>query len=110
MYEYKAKLIRVVDGDTLVADIDLGFHIHVRSYLRFARINAPELRAKEQSERDKAKKVKVRVIEILEKNPIQKIIVTKSGKYQNRYISEIILTDETNLSDTLLTEGIVKEY
>ena len=42
MYTYKAKLQRVVDGDTIDATIDLGFDIFVKKRIRFAGINAPE--------------------------------------------------------------------
>ena len=44
MYQYAAVLRRIVDADTVVLDLDLGFYQHRlgRSY-RLARINAPEL-------------------------------------------------------------------
>jgi len=41
-YEYHATVLRVVDGDTLDLDVDLGFHIHVQQRVRLAGINAPE--------------------------------------------------------------------
>lgn len=43
MYEYRCRIIRVVDGDTVHADIDLGFDSHQLMTLRLAGINAPEL-------------------------------------------------------------------
>ena len=43
MYEYKAKVIRWLDGDTLEVSIDLGFYVHKEEKIRLARINAPEL-------------------------------------------------------------------
>ena len=44
MYQYAARLVRVVDADTVVLDLDLGFYQWRlnRSY-RLARINAPEM-------------------------------------------------------------------
>lgn len=44
MYHYKARLVRVIDGDTIEVDVDLGFHIWCRLTLRLAGINAPEKR------------------------------------------------------------------
>lgn len=44
MYTYNAKLIRVIDGDTIEADIDLGFDIHYIAKIRLAGINAPEMK------------------------------------------------------------------
>jgi micrococcal nuclease len=42
-YEYKAVVNRVVDGDTVWMDVDLGFMITVRLDFRLAGINAPEV-------------------------------------------------------------------
>lgn len=44
MYQYAAKLIRCVDGDTVVLDLDLGFNEwRMGQHYRLLRINAPEL-------------------------------------------------------------------
>jgi micrococcal nuclease len=42
-YQYRATLVRVVDGDTAVLDVDLGFDVHIRPKVRFMGYNAPEL-------------------------------------------------------------------
>lgn len=42
MWEYRANLVRVIDGDTYVLDIDLGFHITVRETIRLYGIDCPE--------------------------------------------------------------------
>ena len=42
MYEYKAKILNVVDGDTFDMDIDLGFHIHIHERVRLLGIDTPE--------------------------------------------------------------------
>ena len=47
LYTYRAKLNRVVDGDTLWMIIDCGFNTHVRQKLRLRGINAPELKSVE---------------------------------------------------------------
>lgn len=44
MYEYRATVVSVYDGDTITLDIDLGFYIHVKKVkMRLAGINAPEM-------------------------------------------------------------------
>lgn len=43
MYEYSAHCVRVIDGDTLLLDIDLGFHITVRERVRLEGVNTPEM-------------------------------------------------------------------
>lgn len=42
MYQYKAIITNIVDGDTFDMDIDLGFHIHVHERVRLLDINTPE--------------------------------------------------------------------
>lgn len=43
MYEYKAKVIRVVDGDTIEVELDLGFHTFRKEHIRLLRVNTPEV-------------------------------------------------------------------
>jgi len=42
MYEYSALILRVIDGDTVLANVDLGFHIRRTMPLRLFGIDAPE--------------------------------------------------------------------
>jgi Kyanoviridae endonuclease len=42
MYQYRAKVVRVVDGDTLHLDVELGFDVTRRDSFRLYGINAPE--------------------------------------------------------------------
>lgn len=43
MYEYKVDIVRVIDGDTFVCNIDLGFEVILKNkHVRIAHINAPE--------------------------------------------------------------------
>jgi micrococcal nuclease len=44
MFIYLAKLVRIIDGDTVVLDVDLGFRVHIVETFRLAHINCPELR------------------------------------------------------------------
>lgn len=57
-YTYPISNIRVIDGDTIEADVDLGFRIRQRQIIRLAGIDAPELRSKDAAEREKAKAAK----------------------------------------------------
>jgi micrococcal nuclease len=56
MYNYKAKINRVIDGDTLNITIDLGFNIFYTTNCRLAGINAPEIKGEtyEQGQYSKA--------------------------------------------------------
>lgn len=47
LYSYRATVVRVVDGDTVEFDIDLGFHLSLRAKMRLANIDAPEMNTDE---------------------------------------------------------------
>lgn len=42
MNEYRAELIRVIDGDTVILDVHLGFHLVYRARIRLEGIDTPE--------------------------------------------------------------------
>ena len=105
MFEYYAKVLKIVDGDTIDVMVDLGMGVHRKERLRFSRINAWETRGEHKA---KGKLAKARVAELI---PVgEKIIVKtekdKRGKF-GRYLAEIIIldADQTNLNDLLLNEG-----
>jgi len=52
-FKFPAKLVEVVDGDTLRCDLDLGFHMWLRDVLvRLERIDTPETRTKNKLEKE----------------------------------------------------------
>lgn len=42
MWEYKGKVTRVIDGDTLEVLVDLGFHVYTSQHIRILDLNSPE--------------------------------------------------------------------
>jgi micrococcal nuclease len=54
MYEYDAKVINVVDGDTIDCDIDLGLFLHATHRLRLLGVNCPEVHGPTKAEGLKA--------------------------------------------------------
>ena len=66
MYTYNAKCTRVVDGDTIDAEIDLGFDIKVTKRIRLGGINAPESRTRNKVEKKLGLAAKERLKELME--------------------------------------------
>jgi micrococcal nuclease len=96
MYEYKAFVTKVYDGDTITVDIELGFGIVTRKQkIRLADINTPEVRGEEREagliSRDVLRE------KILHKNIIITTFKDKKGKY-GRYIG-IIYLEEFQLTE-----------
>lgn len=54
MYVYNIEVIRVIDGDTIDASIDLGFDVKIKKRIRFMGINTPESRTRDLEEKNEA--------------------------------------------------------
>lgn len=52
MYEYKAQVIRVIDGDTFELNVDMGFHCHIHIRARMLDTDTPECRTKDPIEKE----------------------------------------------------------
>lgn len=92
VYTYKAYLKRVVDGDTLHANIDLGFGIFHEEILRLAKINCAESKSGE------GQKTKAALEKIFSEVPF---FIVKSIKTDifNRYVADIFLPKNQNETD-----------
>jgi len=104
----RVKVKRVIDGDTIEVELDLGFRTKIELILRLARINAPEVRSRDKAEKEKGLKVKAYVQEVLSKAKEIKLITYKTGKF-GRYLCDIWL-DGVHLNEFMLKEGLVKPY
>tara|TARA_B100000989_G_C19525858_1_gene466835 strand:+ start:2011 stop:2361 length:351 start_codon:yes stop_codon:yes gene_type:complete len=111
MFEYNAKVIRVVDGDTIDAMVDLGFSTFKKVRIRMHGINAPESRTRDLEEKEKGLAAKARLIEMLEENENHFILISHGvGKF-GRCLGEIYLKGhENSLNKQLIWEGHGTEY
>lgn len=117
MYEYKAEVVRVVDADTVIVDIDLGFEVWVRNIiLRLDRIDAYETRlTKDTTPEMKALglegKAWLKETINLHRQVGEVIVTTRDkGKY-GRWIAEVSVAG-INISDALVSRGyaVFKSY
>ena len=106
MYKYRAKVIRILDGDTIDALIDLGFEVKLRKRVRLWEINAPE---KKKKTKIAALRAQARLEELLsDENGEFTLISHGYGKY-GRCLGEIFVK-EVNINQKLLQEGLVNKY
>ena len=107
MYEYNAKLDRVVDGDTVDALVDLGFNTWKKVRIRMHGMNAPESRTRDLDEKARGIASKIRLEEILESGQftLQSMGVGKFGRCLG-----ILYVDGSNVNQMLITEGHATEY
>ncbi len=109
MYQYKAKIDRIVDGDTMDIVVDLGFKITTNQRIRLKGINTPETyRVKKDSDEYKRGMIaKEFVIQRITANNFEALIDTDkdTGKY-GRYIAVVWLADNSvSLNDELVQKG-----
>jgi micrococcal nuclease len=114
MYQYKAKLIKVVDGDTVDALIDCGFSTFKKERIRLHGINAPESRTRDKKEKKRGLAAKARLKELIKEGKNEFMVETtvdKKGKY-GRLLGELFNSSGagTSYNETLVEEGHATEY
>jgi len=116
MYTYRCKVIRVVDGDTVDVDIDLGFGVWMKKQrIRLYGVDTPESRTRDKEEKFYGLLAKEFVQSHLPVSTDQ-ILQTKlddKGKF-GRILGEFVInsgtTDETTLNQMLIDEHHAVEY
>ena len=113
MYEYKGKLERIVDGDTLDVVIDVGFQMTTQQRIRLAYINAPETyrQSHDSEEYKKGMKSKEFIEKRMKENKGEFSIKTGKDKgVYGRYLGEIFFADsEVSLNNDMLEKGLAKK-
>ena len=109
MYEYNAKLDRIVDGATVDAMIDLGFDTWVHKRIRLEGIDAPETRTRDLAEKAQGFITKDRLTDLLEASNCEFVVVSHGvGKY-GRCLGTIMI-GEQNINELLIREGLAEVY
>lgn len=87
-YQYKARMLRVIDGDTYEIQVDLGFRIFHSIHLRLRNFNTAELRSSNPLEVAHAKEARDYVADLL---PAGTALVIASGKtaIYNRWEADV---------------------
>ena len=118
MYTYNAKVLRVVDGDTIDVLIDLGFSTHRKIRVRLYGINTPESRTRDLAEKKLGLAAKVRLIEILDEQDNEITLESHGvGKY-GRCLGELFYEKDlpeggkikTSINNQLVVEGHGVQY
>ena len=111
MFRFNANLVRVVDGDTVDADIELGFSVFMRDRIRLMGIDTPESRTRNLQEKSWGLAAKHRLIELLAEADGEFTLVTEDmekGKF-----GRVLGTIEVNGKDanqTLIEENFAIPY
>jgi micrococcal nuclease len=113
-YIYRIKqILKVVDGDTIDADIDLGFDISLSKRIRLAAVDTPESRTADANEKKYGLESKEWLKHKVEnaKNILIKTELPDSTEKYGRIIGHLFINDqETSLNNQMITEGYAWEY
>lgn len=102
MYKYRALVDRVIDGDTIVCDVDLGFYIVLKDlHFRLTGIDAPDDKEGREDSR-------LFLETVLKDHPQVVIESEKEDKY-GRWLATVYL-DGLNINDYMLKSGHAKPY
>jgi micrococcal nuclease len=114
MYEYRATVVKVVDGDTVDVDIDLGFGICMKDErVRIMGIDTPESRTRDKVEDLFGEAAKARVAQLLSGDVVLKTQIARNGEDMKgkfgRILGDFIIEDK-RLTDILIEEGHAVAY
>ena len=122
MYEYRCKVVKVVDGDTVDVDIDLGFGIILKDErVRIMGIDTPESRTRDLVEKKFGLAAKKRLKQMLDNKsgPILKTQINKDGEDMKgkfgRILGDFTVYDATKdawrpVSKIMMEEGHAVKY
>ena len=115
MYEYKVKINRVVDGDTVDVYIDLGFGVWMHDErVRIMGIDTPESRTSDKVEKIFGKAAKARLQELLGETAILKTQISKKGEDMRgkfgRVLGDFVAADDRLVTEIMIEEGHCVPY
>ena len=112
-YEYNARAVRVIDGDTIELRADVGFHTYVQKKFRLLGVDTPELRGGTAESKERARKAKDFVEQIVANRPL--IIRTEKPDSFGRWLARVFIVYQAkdgpvhdaleDLSQLLIDEG-----
>ena len=115
MYEYKCTVNKIVDGDTVDVDIDLGFGIVLTDErVRIMGIDTPESRTRNKIEKLFGLAAKQRLKELLSKQCILKTEINKDGEDMKgkfgRVLGDFVSPNGKMITDIMIEEGHAVAY
>jgi micrococcal nuclease len=112
MYEYKCKILRVIDGDTVDIDIDLGFGIWMhKERVRLFGIDTPESRTRDKEEKKYGLMSKQFVKDHLPVGSSQTLVTIKdaTGKF-GRILGKFKLNNNKILNEVMIEQNYAVAY
>jgi endonuclease YncB( thermonuclease family) len=101
-YVRAATVVRVIDGDTVSLDVDLGFYVRVRMSCRLVGLNTPE------SSEPGGSEVRAALTDVLSRGAVT-VVSVKADKYAGRFDADVVVTtpagDVLHVNRWLIEQG-----
>jgi len=115
MYEYKCTVNKIIDGDTVDVDIDLGFGVVLTDErVRIMGIDTPESRTRNKIEKLFGLAAKKRLKELLSEHCVLKTEINKNGEDMKgkfgRVLGDFVSSDGRMITDIMIEEGHAVAY
>ena len=112
MYEYRCKIVRVVDGDTVDVDIDLGFGVWLhKERVRLHGIDTPESRTRDLEEKKYGLLAKQMIKNFMPVGSMQTLVTTKdkAGKF-GRILGKFVIYDKKTDAQMTINDWMIREH
>lgn len=115
-YEYKARLKKIIDGDTIILDIDLGFSIVLSDQnIRLAGIDTPESKSKDKIEKTFALLSKKAVEEFMKNSDKENLVIQTlydkdNGDKYGRILGRVYNSNKVCLNDWMIDHSFAVAY
>ena len=112
MYEYRCKITRVVDGDTVDVDIDLGFGVWMhKERVRLYGIDTPESRKRDLDEEKYGLLAKEQIKSFMPVGSMQTLVTVKdkAGKF-GRILGKFLIYDKKTDSQMTINDWMIREH
>ena len=114
MWTYRCKLRRVVDGDTVDVDIDLGFGIwQMKERVRIIGIDTPESRTRDKIEKKFGLAAKAKLKSLLGPTPVLQTTISKKGEDMKGKFGRVLgdfLVDGKQVTEIMCKTGHAVPY
>ena len=112
VYEYRCKILRVVDGDSVDVDIDLGFGVWMhKERIRLDGIDTPESRTRDLEEKKYGLIAKQKIKDFMPVGSMQTLVTTKdkAGKF-GRILGKFVIYDKKTDSQMTINDWMIREH
>jgi len=112
VYEYRCKVTRVVDGDTVDVDIDLGFGVWMyKQRIRLHGIDTPESRTRDLDEKKYGLIAKEQIKSFMPVGSMQTLVTVKdkAGKY-GRILGKFLIYDKKTDAQMTINDWMIREH